>query len=74
MPLTDLNSIIPSLECANCGKKIGKTFGWLKAHDHFVCGCGARTTWRSDQIADGVKKMTEFRAKGIKKIRRTLKS
>ncbi len=73
MSLTDPNTIIPSLKCSNCGKKIGKNYGWLKSNDHFVCDCGARTNWSSDQFLDVVKGITEERAKAIKKIRRALK-
>ena len=73
MALTDPNTIIPSLKCSNCGKKIGKTYGWLKSNDHFVCDCGARTEWSPDQFLDVVKGITVERAKAIKKIRRALK-
>ena len=73
LPLRDPNSVIPSLKCSNCGKKIGKNYGWLKSNDHFVCDCGARTDWSPDQALDVVKGITEERAKAINKIRRALK-
>ena len=73
LTLTDPNSVIPSLKCSNCGKKIVKNYGWLKSNDHFVCNCGARTEWKPNQFLDVVKGITEERAKVINKIRRALK-
>ena len=71
--LTDIDKVVSNFKCANCGKKFGKTYGWLKTHDHLVCNCGFRNQWKPEQFADIVKSGTEFRAKAIKKLRRTLK-
>ena len=57
------------LKCSNCGKKFGKTYGWLKTHDNFICGCGERTEWRPEQFADIVEFITEERAKIINEAR-----
>ncbi len=73
VPLADIDRIVPSLECSNCGKKLGKTYGWLKTHDHFICNCGARNTWNPEQFSEIVKTITKDRAQMIKKIRRSLK-
>ena len=73
MSQVDFDSIIPSMKCANCGQKFGKTFGWLKAHDHLICGCGTRTNWSPDQISEGVKRLAVARTEVIDKIRRALK-
>ena len=71
--LSDINLHIPSgLKCSNCEKKLGKTYGWLKTHNHFVCICGARKDWRPEQVSNVVKDVAKFRADGIKKIRRAL--
>ena len=71
--LTDVDRVVSGLKCSNCRKKFGKTYGWLKTHDNFICGCGERTEWRPEQFADIVKCITEERAKMIKKVRRALK-
>ena len=71
--LTDLNSVVSSFPCGKCGKKLGKTFGWLKTHDHFVCVCGARNEWSTDQVVDGINEITKSRAKEIKQLRRAFK-
>ena len=68
--LTDINKRVPSgLKCANCGKQFGKTYGWLKTHDHFVCDCGERTDWRPEKFVEIVEFITEERAKIINETR-----
>ena len=70
--LSDINSRIPSnLKCSNCGKDFGKTYGWLKTHDHFVCDCGERADWRAEKFVNIVEGIAEERAKMIKKYRGT---
>ena len=72
--LTDINKLVPSgLKCANCGKQFGKTYGWLKTHDHFVCDCGERADWRPDKFVDIVKDIAEGRIEIIKEARRIFK-
>ena len=72
--LTNIDKLVPSgLKCANCGKKFGKTYGWLKTHDHFVCVCGEGADWQPEHFIEIVKGVSEERAKMVKKLRRTLK-
>ena len=72
--LTDINKRVPpGLKCSNCGKQFGKTYGWLKTHDHVVCVCGERTDWRPEQFVEVAKGITEERVKMTQKIRRALK-
>ncbi len=51
---TDIDGLIPSYPCGNCGKELGKSYAWMKSHDHFTCGCGARNEWLPDDIIEGV--------------------
>ena len=72
--LTGINKRVPSgLKCANCGKQFGKTYGWLKTHDHFVCDCGERTDWRPEQFVEVVNGIAKGRIEIIKEARRSFK-
>ena len=73
MKLTDIDKVASDFKCANCGKKIGKAYGWLKTHDHLVCNCGFRNQWRPDKFVNVVKDIAEVRMKIIKEARRILK-
>ena len=72
--LTDVNKRVPSgLKCSNCGKQFGKTYGWLKTHDYFVCDCGERTDWRPEKFVNVVKGIAKGRIEIIKEARRIFK-
>ena len=66
---TAIERVIPSFGCRNCGQKFGKTFGWLKSHDHLICNCGARNEWSPDEIVEGIGSYT----KTVEEIRKSLK-
>ena len=70
----DIDQVVSSYPCRNCGKEFGKTFGWLKSHGHVVCECGALNKWSPDEIDDGIRRFTETRDEAIAKVRRALKS
>ena len=72
--MTDLDSIVPSYPYGNCGKHLGKTFGWMKSHDHFVCDCGACNEWSPDDLVKGLRRAAKERDDMIAKIRRANKS
>ena len=71
--MTHLDDIVPSYPCGNCGKQFGKTFGWMKAHDHLVCDCGTRNEWLPDDIIEGLRRVAKERDEVIAKIRRANK-
>lgn len=55
-----------TLPCPGCGQKHSKTVGWLKAHKHISCVCGARIDvdlTKFDQgIATAQKGLDDFEA------------
>ncbi len=61
---TDINDLIPSYPCGNCGKELGKSYAWMKSHNHFVCDCGARNEWFPDDIEELVQGIMKFREDG----------
>ena len=71
--LADVDKVVAGLKCSNCGKQFGKTYGWLKTHDHFVCDCGERTDWRPEKFVKIVEAIAEERSKMVKEVRRALK-
>ena len=74
MVSTDINKRIPpGFKCSNCGKKFGKTYGWLKTHDHIVCVCGIRKEWEPDEVVNLLDDIDKTRANINKEVKRIIK-
>ena len=74
MESTDINKLVPpGLKCSNCGKQFGKTYGWLRTHDRFVCVCGERTEWEPDAFVNLLDDISKERANINKEVKRIIK-
>ena len=49
-----IDSIARTFECPKCGKKIKKTFAWLKTKANFTCSCGQ--IFDCQKVRDGILK------------------
>ncbi len=38
------------IPCPACGQKTEKSLGWLKANDHFTCGCGTTVNVNGEEF------------------------
>jgi hypothetical protein len=64
------DDLVIGIPCPGCGEKTAKTIRWLKANDHFICGCAAVVTVDSTKLAAGLedaKRRIDALTKGFRK-------